>query len=551
MNLVFILIGVSICGAFAVAAMARFRRIANALDAFVMTAVTAIVIPAAFAPDWIATWVQPLADWPGGAPPAELQLAAASAVVTSVFAIRTAIVGEANLLFGTIGVWGHVALIAVSPQILTTFLVLQMASWLAWFEVSRRDSSPKAMAGTRWLLWTVAADLPFAFAIVHISGRVGSVTWTTLQSLTQYVTTAGANDPTIAMLVVSLVASAAARFALYPFASWQSRVVETSRVGRGFAQAMLAIPVGLILLERATELWRLSPVAQLLVLNWGPLATLAAAIIALGPRRSSTLLAAAVTASLGMITYSAALGGPACWPAVVLAAAAVRPAWSRTSQAVCSIGFLLLFLMAAEPIVRFSSANVEAAATPQAWLFEVAAVAALMIAGRATALGRETTGTTDEQTHPRWPGLMYLAAAFVVVIREDAFAGFGSLLTSEPERTIVAVVAFGMGLFSTRLWPLADDATESRFTIVRLARRYFYIDEIVAFGLVLPVRAAAQLTRLLDSFVTRSSLVGLFGGTMRHLDRETRHVEADDPPVVVGMVVAILAIAALVIAGAS
>lgn len=540
MSLVLVFIGCAIAGAFLSAALARFQRFAAIVDALVMVGITAGLGVLVFLPTLAIDLFGPAASWPNGTAPNELVIAAAAAVVATVFAIRTATVGETSLLFGAVGVWAHVAMAAISNGPLQMFLVMQTASWLGWVEISRRDRSAKTIAGLRWLLVHVAADLPLAFAIVQLVSRYGDPPWAFLNDFTQLAAQTGTTDPAMSFVVLALVCSAAVRLAQFPFSTWLPGVVDTSRIGRSFAIGLLAMPIGLLALERATTLWIVSPVAQLLVLKWGPLAGVAAFVISFGQRTPLALISVATSALMSLLFAASSVGPQFAWASVLLIAASIRPAWTTFGRIVCGLSFLSLFVVIAGPLVAMFRAM-----EISDHLVNSTAILVLIAAGRATALNRVSEETSDELTHPHWPGLLLLVLG-VAVVSANTSAGPIELLASLGTlRIAIGLGAFSVGLIVARFHRPQSDATDSTF--VRLARHQFYIDEVIAFGLVLPTRAVSQVVRLIDWSATRTSLLASTAGVMRRLDREGSSNQLDHRSIATAVAVATLALVMLIV----
>lgn len=543
MSLLMLLIGVAIASAFASAALARFQRASNWLDAIVMVGVTSVFAVLYFRPLLAESVFGPLTYWPAGGPPASLGVVAATSLVACVFAIRTATVGETSLLFGTAAVWGHIALAAIASGPLEMFLVIQTATWLAWVEINRRDRSSKTTAGLRLLLFTVAADLPLAFAIVQLTSLYGTPSWGFLNEYAALASGAGLGSAPMSMLVLGLISSVGVRFAMYPLSVWLPNVVETSRVGRGFSLAVLAIPLGMIVLERATSLWIVAPTARLLAVQWGTLAALAAAIIVLGQRTPLSTLAVASSSAMGLVVACSSTGMPLRWGVVVLLVSAIRPAWTVLGRTSCAAAFVLLIVVTFAQAAAGVEGNVR-------HVLGLAAVAALFSAGFATASNRVSDETSDELTHPHWPPLLFLAAAcgavWLVSGTETLLAQFKTMTAGQ---LIAGTAAMGAGKGAAVVLRHVRTGREDHpSTFFRMANRQFYIDDIVAFGLVLPVRAVAQVVRLIDWSTTRTSLLAFFGGTMRRLDRETEARSPESQTAAVAIAVTAVAIAVLVLA---
>ena len=543
MTLALLLVGVAIAGAFSAAALARFQKLAATIDAIVMSAVTSAFGLAAFAPKLAEQYLGGIAAWPDGAVPNELMIVAAAGVVASVFAIRTATVGETSLLFGATGVWAHVALAAISPGPIQVFLIMQTASWLGWVEINRRDSSNKTIAGLRWLLFHIAADIPLAFALVQLTARFGEPSWWFLQNYAARAAIAGVSNAAMSLLVLGLICSAGVRLAQFPLSVWLPDVVDSSRIGRGFALGLVGLPLGLLALERAVSLWGVSPVAQLLVMKWGPFAAAAAYIVAIGQRTPLATLAVAVSALMSIVVGWSSVIAVVSWPEMLLFAAAVRPAWTLAGRATCGLAFAFLYAVAVGP----RAAVLDSAGVTD-WLLEIGGILALSTAGYATACNRVSEESSDELTHPHWPGFVFLAVGTALLWCDGGGGLIGVFADLTVRRTAIGTVAFAAGMVLAKVLAHSSDPNREATTLARLGRNQFYIGELVAFSVVLPTRALAQVVRLIDWSTTLTAVLALSGGVMKRLDRESETTDLGHPSVGIALAIAALALLVLTVA---
>lgn len=543
MTLLLILTAAAVVGAFVSAGLARFDRVSAIVDVIIMVAVTTALGWLVFLPGLAQSVFGAMADWPNG-PPAGLMTLSAGALIASVFAIRTATVGETSLLFGASGVWAHLAMATIASGPVEMFLIMQTATWLGWVEICRRDQSTKPVAGMGWLLYTVAADLPFAFAAVQIASRFGAPTWWFLDEYASFVGNGVSGDAVFSFLVVGLVISAAVRFAAFPLSVWLPDVVETSRVGRGFAAGLLALPVGLLVFEHASRLWAMSPVGELLASKWGVVAAAAGCVIAIGQRSSRACLAAAVAVCFGLLMVKRPIADvPIQWASILLLAAAVRPAWTTWGRIVCGAALLGLVVLVAPTQLTF-----EGSGGLDEKISYAATLCCLLACGVAVGRNRCSEGKSDEHTHPNWPAALFGATGVGLLwsngvsLPVDIFKGVG-VTTS-----VIWLIAFAVGLaiskvVEIRIGPNAESST----TIGRLARQHFYTTDIVSFAIVLPLRAFAQVVRLVDWSATRTSLLTATSGVMRRMDSTFQDRSAGSTQTALALGIAAIAAAVLVL----
>ena len=270
--------------------LGRMRAAARWLDTAAAAAVAAIL--------GIETWRPGLLIESALARPPMLLTAAA--VVAAAFALQSAAGMLRGLVFGAVAAWGGVAAVATAATPATLLLALSATAWLIWGETARADASDRPVLASRRLVLTLAADGPLLLATALLIARGFTMPW-------EAIGLALAGDAAWSLIVVGVWSSAAVRLGLFPLSAWRGR---TSGLGRGpaaVAGPLLAVPAGLVLLDRFGARITADPAAAA-IRTALPVSAAALALIAAAQsdRRAMANVAASAAAALVATT----LGNP-------------------------------------------------------------------------------------------------------------------------------------------------------------------------------------------------------------------------------------------------
>ena len=284
--------------------LGRMRALARWVDAAVMTAVAAVMLVESVSPGTLV---------PSATAGPSLVLTAA-AVGSAAFAAQSAAVGLRGLVFGATGSWGAVAAVALAATPATLCLSLSAAAWMVWGETARADNSTRPTLATRRLTLTLAADGPLWVAVCLIASYGLRYSWDELAA-------AMAGDPTWSLVTLGVWCSAAVRLGLFPLSIWRGRAAALGRGPAAVVGPVLALPAGLVLLERFGPAVAGDPVHSAMT-TAVPVSILVLAVVATAQTdlRAAANVIATIAAGLAMLL----IGGPLfAWAAaaIVLASA--------------------------------------------------------------------------------------------------------------------------------------------------------------------------------------------------------------------------------------
>ncbi|MBW3539636.1 MAG: hypothetical protein KY476_05140 [Planctomycetes bacterium] len=377
---------------------------------------------------------------------------------------------------------------------------------------------------------------------------------------------AGAAAAILNTIGTCVLFAAAVRCALFPLWSWALESFAWPTPSPVLVQcAIMSLGVGLV--ARLEPVFAAAPVARDLLLTLGGLGALAASISAVverEPRRALGLTALALfamaLAGLGTGSAAAAGGAIVLTAVLVLTQGVLLEATSagddplvkrggRGTPLSCTVIAAVLLtsgicgqhaiLAALWPSAGGSHFDVRQSVV----LALLAAAHGLTAAAIARALGRARVETAAS-VQPEGPSAHGTAtASWIAIALAAAVAGAwwfapagwlelaGRNQSSAFDALILGIVLLlaavgGAAAFVSSSRSLSVKRAAAESSLVRLARRRFYVEEAFFLGLVLPIRAAAQLCRFLDLVLVNGLFFGALALVPKALQRLMRPIAA-------------------------